>query len=42
MLEIGTDPDELTGTTRVRFFNTGDVEIPSMRACATVVGRRLD
>jgi hypothetical protein len=42
MLEIGTDPDELTGTTKVRFFNTGDVEIPSMRACATVVGRRLD
>jgi hypothetical protein len=42
MLEIGTDPDELTGTTEVRFFNTGDIEIPSLRACATVVGRRLE
>jgi hypothetical protein len=42
MLEIGTDPDELTGTTEVRFFNTRDIEIPSMRACATVLGSRLD
>jgi hypothetical protein len=42
MFEIGADPDELTGTTEVRFFNTGDIEIPSMRACATVLGSRLD
>jgi hypothetical protein len=41
MLEIGIDPDELTGTTEVRFFNTADVEIPSMGACATVSGRRV-
>jgi hypothetical protein len=41
MVEIGTDPDELTGSTEVHFFDTGDNEIPSMRACATVSGRRV-
>jgi hypothetical protein len=40
-LEIGTDPNELTGTTEVHFFDTGDNEIPSSTACATVSGRRV-
>jgi hypothetical protein len=39
-LEIGSDPDELTGTTAVEFFDTNGNLI--MTACATVVGRRLD
>ncbi len=41
MVKIGTDPDELTGSTEVHFFDTGDNEILSMRACATVSGRRV-
>jgi len=41
MLEIGTDPHELSGSTEVHFFDTGDNEIPSLTACATVTGRRV-
>jgi hypothetical protein len=38
-LEIGSDPDELTGTTEVQFFDTNGNLIST--ACATVLGRRL-
>jgi hypothetical protein len=38
--EIGSNPDELTGTTEANFFDTnGNL---TATACATVVGRRLD
>ena len=39
-LEIGGDPDEVTGTTDVQFFDTNGNLIST--ACATVLGRRLD
>jgi hypothetical protein len=39
-LEIGSDPDKLTGTTEVDFFNTS--ETLTMTACADVDGNRLD
>lgn len=38
--EIGGDPDEVTGTTDVQFFDTNGNLIST--GCATVVGRRLD
>jgi hypothetical protein len=38
--EIGSNPDELTGTTDVQFFDTSGNLIST--ACATVLGRRLD
>lgn len=38
-LEIGSDPDELTGTTKVHFFDTNGNLIST--GCATVLGRRL-
>jgi hypothetical protein len=38
--EIGSNPDELTGTTEANFFDTnGNL---TATVCATVVGRRLD
>ena len=38
--EIGNDPDELTGTTEARFFDTnGNL---TSTVCATVLGRRLE
>ena len=38
--ELGTDRDELTGTTEVNFFDTnGNL---TATVCATVVGRRLE
>jgi len=38
--EIGGDPDEVTGTTDVQFFDTNGKLI--LTGCATVLGRRLD
>ena len=38
--EIGSNPDELTGTTEANFFDTnGNL---TATVCATVIGRRLD
>ena len=38
--EIGSDPDELTGTTEANFFDTnGNL---TATVCATVLGRRLE
>jgi hypothetical protein len=38
--EIGSDPDELAGTTQANFFNTNGNLTSTL--CATVVGHRLD